>query len=544
MLKLLDTSAYLHKGEQAVSVIDFNEKLEKRAATQEIESFLLGLEKKPNHTYLHINAMGASEYWGINRNGDNFPEEMLKQHYKTFVTSPAHVFRHHINKDPKKSFGVVIFATYNENMHRVELIAECPDDLIADAISRIKLGDYPSTSMACKTPFDVCSICGNKAHSRQEYCSHLRTEIGRLYPDGRRVSALNIGPLKFFDISIVTRGADPTSYILKSAGEGAYLPLPSSLEAAEVEGLVEKTAELKKWSELIKEVTGGEVLSADSTGDKILDSIQDPGPETIELLSSLDISHALTGMAHLGISPSLRYLSELIARKFLGEGYEGIGLYVQEFLSTIPGDAKAPHIEFSTPAEVDSRVHLVLKPYLPVSSLTEGAVEKRASMGPMTLNPDFRYTSGVGYAGLGPRIEPTQHEIEQARAHAYAPGNNQDFFQKYGKLLFQLGIASLLAKYYITSQIEKKFKEEESRRGSQNGAKIILINKVARDLSKRSLLKEASHLSNPPHHKEEEGRSTTGYAAYKITKTALRNTRTTVGNKLADLLKLSVVTLT
>ena len=533
MLKLLDTSSYLHKGEVSVSIVDFS--LEKRAEASQVSKFLNSLQRKQLHTYLHINAMGASEYWGINRNGDNFPEEQLRKYYNTFVTSPAHVFRHHVNKDPKRSFGVVIFSFYNEDMHRVELIAECPDDLISDAITRIKAGDFPSTSMACKTPYDVCSICGNKAHSRQEYCSHLRTELGRLYPDGRRVSALNVGPLRFFDISIVTRGADPTSYILKTAGEE---PVVGSAEMAELEGmdndnLKETTI---KFAELIKEVTGGEILKVDSFGDKILNSVQDPGPESLNLLSKLDLTQVLTGMADLAISPSLGFLSELIAKKFLGDGYEGIGPYVEEFLHTIPGDTQAPRIEFKRPVEVNPLVHQVLSPYFAGSSLSEGAVEKRAM-----------YTSGVGYAGLGPHIEPTQREINQSQMPAPII-DKQSFFDKYGKLLLSLGVTALLSKYYITQEIERKFKEQEHLReralqGNPNGVKIVLIKQgeklsscVARDLSKRSLLKVAGKNDN-----KDQPLNSTEFGAYKATKALLRSTKTTIGNKLATLLKISVV---
>lgn len=534
MYKLLDTSAYLHKGEIAVSIVDFS--LEKRAEAEPIRNFVTSLERKLGHTYLHINAMGASEYWGINRNGDSFPEEQLKKYFNTFTTSPAHVFRHHVNKDPKRAFGVVVFAHYNEEMHRVELIAECPDDLISDAITRIKAGDFPSTSMACKTPYDVCSICGNKAHSRQEYCSHLRTELGRLYPDGKRVSALNVGPLKFFDISIVTRGADPTSYILKTASEASTI---GSAQLAEQEELSDdnlneppiKTAELKKWSELIKEVTGGEVLNVDPMGDKILDSVQDPHPSTLNLLSKLDLTQVLTGMADLAISPSLSFLSELIAKKYLGDGYEGIGPYVEEFLHTIPGDTKAPVIKFETPTEVNPIIHQVLAQSVPSSSLHEGFVEKRAM-----------YSSGVGYAGLGPRIEPSEREILALQNSIPSQVNKESFFDKYGKLLLSLGVTALLSKYYITSQIEQRFQEEERRRalqGRDNGVKIILMkqsssnSKIARDMSKRSLLKAAQESNT-----EDNNRMNAGtFMAYKATKAALRSTQSTVGNKLATLLK-------
>lgn len=180
--------------------------------------------------------MGAGEYYGSNRNGDYFPEAQLIRWHKTFETSPAHLFRHHVNKDPAKAIGKVIFSYYNHRMHRVELIVEASKTLAADEYYKItELGQYPATSMACNTPFDVCSICGNKAHTRNEYCTHLTTQLNTLYPDGRKVMALNLGPLKFFDISIVIRPADITSSVLEKVAN--HQGVISSVEAALADGV-------------------------------------------------------------------------------------------------------------------------------------------------------------------------------------------------------------------------------------------------------------------------------------------------------------------
>ena len=217
MLKLLESSSfYSEKEGPQITVIDLTAPgagFEKRAMHEDISAYIKLLKPKEGYTYLHINAMTAGEYHGSNRNGDFFPEENLKKYYKTFETTPAYVYRHHQNKDPRRSYGKVIYAIYNDRMHRVELIAECPDDLVEDVNSRISAGDFPTTSMACKTPYDICSICGNQAKTREQYCKHLTSELNKLYPDGRRVMALNSGPLTFFDISIVVRPADRKSVV-------------------------------------------------------------------------------------------------------------------------------------------------------------------------------------------------------------------------------------------------------------------------------------------------------------------------------------------
>src|SRR5438128_557773 len=182
MYKLIDSSSFFDAEDLQVTILSgpgIHEELTKAAADDRVKSYVMdNLKIQPGKMYLHINAMGAGEFYGPNRNGDYFPEEVLKLYYKTFETSPAHVFRHHINKDPARAIGRVIFALYNERMHRIELVAEVDRDLGSDVESRIAAGDFPATSMACKTPYDVCSICHNKAHTRQEYCVHLKQHLG------------------------------------------------------------------------------------------------------------------------------------------------------------------------------------------------------------------------------------------------------------------------------------------------------------------------------------------------------------------------------
>ena len=65
----------------------------------------------------------------------------------------------------------------------------------------------------CKVAYDVCSICGNKAKRRDEYCAHIRHDKKKIYPDGKQPYMINYNPT-FFDISIVKRRADRIAYVL------------------------------------------------------------------------------------------------------------------------------------------------------------------------------------------------------------------------------------------------------------------------------------------------------------------------------------------
>src|SRR5262249_17689284 len=86
----------------------------------------------------------------------------------------------------------------------------------------------------CRVPFDVCSICKNKARTRAEYCAHLRYQMRQTLPDGRQVCAINTLP-RFFDISPVAVGAEKASHILKKVAHaiGAPYEVRSSAEQGE-----------------------------------------------------------------------------------------------------------------------------------------------------------------------------------------------------------------------------------------------------------------------------------------------------------------------
>lgn len=390
MDKLIDSMSFSE--DWKVTLLDESPSsgLEKSAAADEVMDFTEKMEKKDGKFYLHINAMGAGEYYGSNRNGDYFPEDNLIQWHKTFETSPAHVFRHHVNKDPSIAIGKVIYSYYNPRMHRVELIAEVDNELGAAEKRAIESGQFPMTSMACNTPYDVCSICNNRAHSRAEYCSHLATQLNKTLPDGRRVMSLNVGPLKFFDISIVIRPADITSSVLQKVASNENMPSVSSAEAAEIEGIsygTEKQASIKKIAvekaaDLIKEIPG-EIESASESLEAILSSVQDPEEALLNTLKQYSMSDIISTFAALGINPSLKFLIKIIAGKEIGQR--------EDEIADAAIDALETHGVESIPEDADKLVpnlfHTKPNPYLikiligqmEGSSYQREFVEKRAA---------------------------------------------------------------------------------------------------------------------------------------------------------------------
>ena len=531
MLKL--TELFEFPGENPISILSFTKAggLEKRAAYCEIDKFCSSLSPKPGFTYLHILAMGAAEYWGHNRNCDSFPEDNLIKYHKTFETTPAMLYRNHVNKDPAKSYGKVIFSCYNDSMHRVELIVECRNDLVQDINREIAQGIYPATSMATKTPSDRCSICGNRARTRQEYCHHLRNELGKLYPDGRRVVAINDDTLIFFDISKVVRPADVTSSVLVKVANDINT---GSAEIAEMYEIFDKTAALKKVSEIVKEIPGAVI---GNVTDKVLNNTQDLPMPLARLMSKFGLDDCIQALAEAGISPSVGFLAELIATKKLGSGYTGVGELAEDLISGLDlSQMELPDITslLTTGSPEDKFILLsALRPHYQSSSLHQEPVEKRAS--------------NIGYSGLGPHIEPTDYELGQKTEPSLHMTHNIEL-PSILKLLLTVGLFGLAAKSYLTSKI----KEKNSLTNDNNQVKIILVKSagVSYELAQASLYKSAGILTNVPvqnipknsgHNSDASNLSPSSVVERMLKKAiknyAVRSVGTTFGEKLSSLFK-------
>jgi hypothetical protein len=204
---------------------------------------------------VHLIAIGATEDYGPNRNGDGFKRACCERYHDTFVKH-ARFYRDHLNKNPAKSYGIVKASAYHAPMRRIELIcalnaskeaAERNGGLLADKeLEKLARGDDIGVSMACTIPFDICSHCGNKARTRAEYCDSiengghckaggLKHNMGKCADDGSILYADNTQP-RFFDISHVVRPADRIAYIsgsLKAASAGVV----SGAELAEQLGV-------------------------------------------------------------------------------------------------------------------------------------------------------------------------------------------------------------------------------------------------------------------------------------------------------------------
>lgn len=335
--KIVETDPYLvsKRGtvERTVRIIGEGADLSHEKLASDALDYSRSVRSKPGSTYILVLAMGASEFYGPNRNGDAFRESELKKHYKTFETN-AHVFKSHVNKDPAKSIGVVNKAFYNDEMHRVELVLELINSKCPEIVAKIRDNQDVAVSMGCRIKYDVCTICGNKAATRADYCKHLKYEMNEIYPDGRVVAADNPAP-NFFDISVVFRPADKTGYMMKKVANFRDRPVGLSSTAIQlkVAALSRVSKYLDKAAEIDKIITGvgvnpDSVISSPekdlsvkwlkSLAPSMISSHNRLKDSDIEGLSSFPLSQVLNSLSSKGIVLMTPEFLDLVFYKLMG----------------------------------------------------------------------------------------------------------------------------------------------------------------------------------------------------------------------------------
>ncbi len=170
-----------------------------KRAGHEFADKLRDVNVAPGEQLVHLIAIGATESYGPNRNGDGFKSATCRKYHPTFVKH-ARWYRNHQNKDEAKSYGIIKMSAFNEAMKRIELLvalngtkeaADRNKGLVADKeMQKIASGSNDwGVSMACRVPFDVCSGCGNKAANRSTYCTERNCKYGGCYNNLTKVAA-------------------------------------------------------------------------------------------------------------------------------------------------------------------------------------------------------------------------------------------------------------------------------------------------------------------------------------------------------------------
>lgn len=316
MKKIIELDDHFATGEptvQSVLVWNHGRSVDTSRITKyasEALDYIKAVAPEPGRTQLLLNALGAEETYGPNRNGDGFPEypvpargkvasvdqpwfvapgEELTAHYASFEKNPAHVFQNHVNRDKTKASGVVKKAFWNPRMHRVELLVSVDNAKDPEWAKRAADGELSAVSMGCRIKHDVCARCGNKAPTRADYCDHVKFGMNQLDDRGFKNYVHNPSP-DFFDISRVFRPADRTGYTLKKVAEVHEVRLSADLGFA-TDQLALKSGASQKLSDIDKVIRAETVATSTLAPDEqsFVVKLRDHAGPKLAAAASIDV---------------------------------------------------------------------------------------------------------------------------------------------------------------------------------------------------------------------------------------------------------------
>jgi len=148
----------------------------------------------------------ASEKW-INDNGDAWERTQLLKDFGSFRNAAVYVEH---NQHPEHAKGKV-FDVVARDMGDTVLVDVLfgVDKRHDDLVNNITAGILNAVSMGCSTAFTKCSVCGNLAHTENDYCEHVanqKRQSVQAHGRSRKVAELCFDN-NFFDCSIVASPA-------------------------------------------------------------------------------------------------------------------------------------------------------------------------------------------------------------------------------------------------------------------------------------------------------------------------------------------------
>jgi hypothetical protein len=192
----------------------------------------------PGHSFIHLVSVASGEYYGPNNNADWFNKTAgeftcsngktlqldggLDKYHDTFLKYGAVYYEHNNSRKNGPKHGEIHMASMNPAMHRGELIIKVANDKWADDLEKMANGDPVLFSMGTGVPYDTCSICGNQARTRNEYCGDLRYNKLGMDKNGHQAYAINDKP-HFHDISKVKTPAEIIAFGLRKIASGGVI---------------------------------------------------------------------------------------------------------------------------------------------------------------------------------------------------------------------------------------------------------------------------------------------------------------------------------
>lgn len=406
-----------------------------KRANSEFAELARNVQLAAGEVPLHLIAMGATEVYGPNRNGDGFGKQALQRYCHTFEKY-ARWYRNHKNKDQDKSYGVVKLAYYNPQMHRVELLvalngsekaAKANGGLLADdELQLLERGESIPVSMAAKVAYDVCVACGNEAPSRAKYCQSreeggncsrfgCRTGLTKVADDGFVQYVDNPHP-HFFDISKVYRNADPIAFgdkarYMAKAASCEYVP--GGAELAELAGVSAPAAMVLPFTQSADEARQVQLAYKLAAVEDQLESTQSPSRQDRAL--ALAFSPQVQPPADL--TPLCKAGSATLATGLAALASQQVSLPVRDFLRLIVDERSDKYAALV--AEVPG-----LLPGIYNRLITDDSLVERIRHNPFKPSQGLAPASQRQWAAKQAATHSLQPELVQSRAALMAIRHN------------------------------------------------------------------------------------------------------------------------
>jgi hypothetical protein len=339
--------------------------LQKHAASEMVMH--IDVRPEPGYSFVHLITMGAGEHYGANNNADYFNEKCgsyeIPEHYQsggkqiiqldgglekfhsTFMKYGA-VYREHNNsKKGGPELGSIHSEWYNPAMHRGELVVKLPNNKWASDLQKLANGDPVYWSMGCGVPYDICSICGNPAKTKNDYCDDLKYRKMSLSKEGHQAFAINDQP-HLHDISKVRVPAYRAAFALRKVASEGVLPddseadglwLPLSMIGKIGTELEQKNAEaFRKAAEIEKRILAKGLSPEESD---LSQAFQDNGidEETLKELQEYPLGDVLAALNKREIILPPDAFAQLVLKKGPDEisGIKGLPCAVKSVFSEL-----------------------------------------------------------------------------------------------------------------------------------------------------------------------------------------------------------------
>ena len=134
--------------------------------------------------YLTARMISGMEKWGHNGNYDAFPWEEIKKAANTAIGKGFYI--EHKEDSEADAKGAILDVFPNDEDQYLVALCCIDKEEYPEFVQQILDGTYNQVSMSCLANCCICSFCGNEAHSFDELCEHMNSNLPMLYLKGKK----------------------------------------------------------------------------------------------------------------------------------------------------------------------------------------------------------------------------------------------------------------------------------------------------------------------------------------------------------------------